>query len=41
MMTEYFKACEIGTDLHKYKEARLRFFREHTLEARLFFEAIL
>lgn len=41
LLTECLKSAEIGTDLHRYTEVRLRFFREHEPEARLFFESIL
>lgn len=40
-LTAHLKSAEIGADPHRYIEARLRFMREHTNEARLFFEAIL
>ncbi|MCI1723268.1 MAG: TetR/AcrR family transcriptional regulator [Lachnospiraceae bacterium] len=40
-LTEYLKAAEIGTDLHRYTGARLKFFREHENEARIFCESIL
>jgi AcrR family transcriptional regulator len=40
-LTEFLKAGEIGTDLHRYTELRLRFFREHENEARLFYESVL
>lgn len=40
-LSEYLKEKNIGTDLQKYAEARLLFFREHEHEARIFFDAIL
>ncbi len=39
-LTEYLKAADIGSDLQKYMDARLRFFHEHEQETRLFFETI-
>lgn len=40
-VTEYLKAQNIGSDLHRYMELRLRFFLKYPLYARIFFEAIL
>ncbi|MCI2047263.1 MAG: TetR/AcrR family transcriptional regulator [Faecalibacterium sp.] len=40
-LTQTLRAAEIGGDLQKYMEVRLRFFREHERQAHLFFEAIL
>ncbi|SET63796.1 TetR/AcrR family transcriptional regulator [Lacrimispora sphenoides] len=39
-LTEYLRAADIGSDLQKYMDARLRFFHEHEKETRLFFETI-
>lgn len=36
-LTEYLRAADIGSDLQKYMDARLRFFHEHEKETRLFF----
>ncbi len=40
-LTETLKAADIGNDLQKYMNVRLRFFQEHERQANLFFEAIL
>lgn len=40
-VTEYLKAQNIESDLHRYMELRLKFFSEYPLYARIFFEAIL
>lgn len=40
-LSEYLKEKNIGSDMQKYAEARLLFFREHENEARIFFESIV
>ncbi|MFQ9872721.1 MAG: TetR/AcrR family transcriptional regulator [Oscillospiraceae bacterium] len=40
-LTGYLQTQEIGEDLHQYLKIRMRFFSEHPLCARLFFEAVL
>ena len=40
-LSEYLKEKNIGTDMKKYAEARLRFFQEHEKEARIFFDSVL
>ena len=40
-LSEYLKEKNIGTDMKKYAEVRLLFFREHENEARIFFDSIL
>lgn len=40
-LTDYLRGQEIGSDMKRYADARLHFFKENESEARLFFEAIL
>lgn len=40
-LSEFLKEKDIGTDLQKYAETRLLFFKEHENEARIFFESVL
>ncbi|MFR8003414.1 MAG: TetR/AcrR family transcriptional regulator [Hydrogeniiclostridium sp.] len=40
-VTEYLKAQETDMDLQQYMKKRIRYFSEHPLYARIFFEAIL
>lgn len=40
-LTEHLRAAGVGSDLEKYMLARMEFFREHDLEAHIFFDAVL
>lgn len=40
-ITKYLEEAQIGSDLHLYLEARLKFFQCYTEEAHIFFEALL
>lgn len=40
-ITAYLKAQEPDSSLHQYMEQRIRYFSEHPLQARIFFEAVL
>lgn len=40
-LTECLKEAGIGNDLEKYMRVRMQFFKEHKLEAGIFFDAVL
>lgn len=40
-VTAYMRTQEIGADLHRYMKQRVRYFSQHPLYARIFFEAVL
>lgn len=40
-LTRCLKEADIGTDLGKYMHVRMKFFEEHKMEARIFFDAVL
>lgn len=40
-ITTYLQEQNIGSDMHYYMELRFRFFSEHPLYARIFFESVL
>lgn len=41
LLTQCLKEAQIGNDLEKYMRVRMRFFKAHTMEARIFFDAVL
>lgn len=40
-LTECLREAQIGNDLEKYMQVRIKFFREHKMEAHIFFDAVL
>lgn len=40
-LTKCIKEADIGNNLEKYMQVRLDFFKEHKMEARIFFDAVL
>lgn len=40
-LTNCLKEADIGNDLEKYMRVRIGYFKEHEMEARIFFEAVL
>ena len=40
-LTECLKEADIGNDLEKYMRVRMEYFKEHEMEANIFFEAVL
>lgn len=40
-LTKCLREAQIGNDLEKYMQVRMNFFREHKMEAHIFFDAVL